>query len=44
MTRAEFKETLLLLADAWSQRNYAAAAEAFAEDTSVCGPFALLVS
>ncbi len=38
MTRAEFKETLGLLADAWTQRNYAAATDAFAEDIRYADP------
>ncbi|MGH9903310.1 MAG: nuclear transport factor 2 family protein [Pyrinomonadaceae bacterium] len=38
MTKAEFKKLLDSLADAWGRRDYAAAAEAFAEDVRYADP------
>ena len=38
MTAAEFRDMLGALADAWSRRDYAAAASAFAEDVRYADP------
>ena len=38
MTKAEFSDLLQSLADAWSRRDYAAAASAFAEDVRYGDP------
>lgn len=38
MTKAEFRDLLEGLADAWGRRDYASAAEAFAEDVRYADP------